>query len=137
MHGLQAIDAHNGWAIAALGISIVFTGLTLLSIAISQLHKLLEAWKNRREIFKRLKDAAGNGKTSAPVSRSDLKRPDIEKALGDYRLLTERIGEPFSLPRLLEFALKMGLSRPHFMINKFLKAGIMAPDGQGLFRWKD
>ena len=46
MTGLEAISAHNGWNIAIVGISIVFTGLTVLSLTIAQLHKILSFLEN-------------------------------------------------------------------------------------------
>ena len=45
MTGLEAISAHNGWSIAAVGITIVFTGLTMLCIILSQLYKVLDFWE--------------------------------------------------------------------------------------------
>ena len=56
MTGLEAISASNGWAISVLGISIVFSGLTLLSITIAQLHKLLDMWERRAEYYDRFKE---------------------------------------------------------------------------------
>ena len=41
MYGLEAINASNGWAMAITGPLIVISGLTILSIIISQLHKLV------------------------------------------------------------------------------------------------
>ena len=41
MYGLEAINANNGWAISVVGVTIVFTGLVMLSFVIAQLHKVL------------------------------------------------------------------------------------------------
>ncbi|MEN8212519.1 MAG: OadG family protein [Thermodesulfobacteriota bacterium] len=46
MYGLEAINANNGWSIAVVGVTIVFSGLVMLSFVISQLHKILDLWKN-------------------------------------------------------------------------------------------
>ncbi|MGD8242291.1 MAG: OadG family protein, partial [Desulfobacterales bacterium] len=46
--GFANIAAHNGWSMAILGAGIVMTGLIILSLAISQIHKLVELW-NRRQ----------------------------------------------------------------------------------------
>ncbi len=40
MCGFQAIAAKDGWAMVLMGLSIVFTGLVLLSLAISQIHNV-------------------------------------------------------------------------------------------------
>jgi len=39
--GIENITAHNGWAMAITGGFIVFAGLSLLSFAIAQLHKII------------------------------------------------------------------------------------------------
>lgn len=41
MIGIENITAHNGWAMAITGGIIVFAGLSLLSFAIAQLHKII------------------------------------------------------------------------------------------------
>ena len=46
LYGLEAINAHNGWAISVVGVTIVFTGLVSLSVLISQLHKLVSLYNN-------------------------------------------------------------------------------------------
>jgi len=40
LYGLEAISAQNGWAMAVAGALIVISGLTVLSLVISQLHKI-------------------------------------------------------------------------------------------------
>ena len=137
MHGLEAISANNGWAISALGISIVFTGLTLLSLSISQLHKILDFWENRRDFFDRIKSVRKSGKKTCPSPPTEFRSLDITKAVMEYKLLTDRIGVPFSLPRLLKMAKKSGLHRPHLSINELLKAGLIMPDGDGFFYWNE
>ena len=56
MYGLEAIAQHNGWVQSILGISIVFSGLVLLSFAVSQIHKILDLWDNREIYIQRYKD---------------------------------------------------------------------------------
>lgn len=46
MYGLEAINANNGWAISVVGVTIVFSGLVMLSLVISQLHKVLAIWED-------------------------------------------------------------------------------------------
>ena len=47
LYGLEAISAHNGWAMAVVGATIVFTGLVILSFAISQIHRILSFRETR------------------------------------------------------------------------------------------
>jgi hypothetical protein len=42
LYGIEAIEAANGWAMAIAGALIVMAGLAILSLVISQLHKLVD-----------------------------------------------------------------------------------------------
>ncbi len=55
MFGFENISNHNGWAIAAVGASIVFSGLVVLSFVISQIHKILNLWEDREKVVRRFK----------------------------------------------------------------------------------
>ena len=140
MYGLDAISAHNGWHMAALGISIVFTGLILLSFTVAQLHNILRLFDNRdayykkaRGLFKKKSDSDNDKKE---VGNSDLTLPDnVKKAAGQCKLLIEKIGEPFPLPRLIELSEKCGMSYPYSTINDLILAGFIVPDGKGYYLW--
>lgn len=135
MTGLEAISAHNGWAIAILGISIVFTGLTLLSITIAQLHKVLDLWDRRSgygQWFKRGSRASleTGGPTPLPA--------DIADAARVYKLLIEHMGDyPFSLPWILDLAVHRNVARPYSALNDLLLAGIIVPSGDGYYLWNE
>ncbi len=49
MYGLEAINAYNGWAMAITGPLIVMGGLSILSIIISQLHKVVALFDKKEE----------------------------------------------------------------------------------------
>lgn len=133
MFGLKAISIHNGWTMAALGISIVFTGLLLLSIAVSQLHKVLKLWDTRKKKYERIK-AFWKRNAQKGTIESDLK---FARALNEssvqYKILIERLGEPFTIPKLIEFSENCGLGHPSDTIEKLLKAEIIIPDGGGYY----
>lgn len=136
MYGLQAISAANGWAIAGLGVSIVFTALILLSTTIAQLHKLLDLWDDRANLKTRL---SGKSKAAAaPVPPPEPPFPrEIKESARPYVMLVARIGEPFALPRLLDLSVRCGLYRPHSTLNRLLEKGVITPDGTGYFRLSD
>lgn len=137
MLGFEAISTNNGWEYALVGITIVFCGLVILSFVISQLHKLLGLWENRASFMETLKarrreiGAAAPGETR-PVEYSST----LAEAKLQYAMLVDRIGQPFSLPKLLKQAEKSGLYRPHATINDLLQAGILLPDETGYYTWK-
>ena len=128
LYGLEAISAGNGWAISVVGISIVFTGLVLLALAISRIHKLMDLWDNRNnlQIF---------GKKVKEESQPDP-LPFTEKqkeSARQFHLLIKTMEDPFSLQRLLHLAKISGLERPHSNLSNLVKAKIIKPDHQGLY----
>jgi len=140
LYGLDAISAHNGWHMAALGISIVFTGLILLSFTVAQLHNILRLFDNRDAYYKKtrglFKKKSDSDNDKQEVGNSDLTLPDnVKEAAGQCKLLIERIGEPFPLPRLIELSEKCGMSHPHSTINDLILAGFIVPDGKGYYLW--
>jgi hypothetical protein len=148
--GLENISAHNGWAMALVGISIVFSGLILLSFVISQLHRILdlfERWyifarknnhKSRRKAAEKcvteLPATLTPDKTAAPNKTTDEKHS--EEIIRNYKMITHRMGEPFSLPKLLDLAEKRGLNRPYSTVNMLIASEDIVPDGNGFFVWK-
>lgn len=49
MNGLENISANNGWAMAITGPLIVMSGLTILAIIISQLHKIVALFDKKNK----------------------------------------------------------------------------------------
>ena len=137
MFGIKAISAQNGWEYAFLGVCIVFSGLVLLAFVLSQLHKLLNLWENRSLIGQQLKvRLKKEASFEASVTTKTELSPDLLESKLHFQLLVERIGDPFALPRLLRLAEKSGLHRPHANINELLQAGIILPDKNGYYTWK-
>jgi hypothetical protein len=132
LYGLENISAHNGWAISFVGITIVFTGLTLLSLSIAQLHKILNLWENKDKYINNR-----NHKTSTPAQTAPKPRIPSEdlETIRQYKMIVDRLEQPFSLPKLLDTAMKIGLDRPHSTINKLLEKKIIISDGTGYFIW--
>jgi hypothetical protein len=142
--GLENISAHNGWAIAAVGISIVFAGLILLSFVISQLHRILDVFERwhrfakRRNHKDRIKPVSGDEPESPVKDKEDALTAEntIEEAIRNYKMLSSRIGEPFSLPKLVDIAEQRGLTKPYSTINMLISSEVIVPDGNGYFVWK-
>ena len=133
MTGLENISAHNGWVMAVAGWCIVLTGLAALSFTISQLHKILGLWDDRKNILAKLKNQSP--KEMKPEMPMIQLSQDIQEAMRQLKLLTNRLGDPFSLPKLIELSEKRGLAKPHSTINTLLTAKIIVPDGKGYFIW--
>lgn len=135
MYGIEAINANNGWAISAVGITIVFTGLVLLSLVISQLHKVLDVYENPQKIkgwFTRKTPGESVMEKTFPVLVLTEEQKEIAK---QFSLLVRTMEDHFSLPRLLNFAQISGVKNPHSNLNLLLKSAIVFPDGDGFFCW--
>jgi hypothetical protein len=131
LYGLEAINAYNGWSIAVVGAGIVFTGLVALSIAISQLHKLLLLWDKRDKSFKL------NGQDKE--EQSDITSPehfprDINEVAEIYKPIFAKLEESFQLSELYKITQKYNFPHPHLTIKSFRQAQILMPVGNGSFR---
>lgn len=116
---------------ASIGASIVFLGLVLLSFAVSQIHRLLELWENRAEYSARIR----NGSSLNGENREKVLPREAMLAIKQLQLLTERLGVPFPLPKLVDLSEKTGMKHPYAMTHAALAAGIIVPDKKGYFTW--
>jgi Na+-transporting methylmalonyl-CoA/oxaloacetate decarboxylase gamma subunit len=133
MYGLEAISHHNGWAISIMGILIVFTGLVTLSLLIRLFPKIIALIEGNGQSTPQSmmpQKAQTQSQKQEPVINSSIK-----EAVQQYQYLISWMGEPFSLPRLVELAEKRGLVRPHATISQLIHASVIQPDGTGFFLW--
>ncbi len=139
MYGLEAINANNGWAISVVGVTIVFSGLVMLSFVISQLHKVLALWEDPSKIKALFK---AKQKKASPKELPEKQIADLavftesqKEVAKQFALLVRTMENHFSLPRLLHLAQISGLKDPCSNLNNFLKTKIIIPDGSGFFTW--
>ena len=137
LYGLKAINAHNGWAISVVGVTIVFSGLVILSALISQLHKLVALFDNPGKIKKMFAAKSESAaKTGSPEKKLILTEAQ-KHVCRQYNLLAQTMDNVISLPKLLRMAKLSGLENPHANIIILLKSGILCADEQGYFSWDD
>ena len=137
--GLENIALNNGWSQALLGISIVMTGLIILSIAISQIHKLVDFWENRPKKTKVAPEAVSSDMATT-VDGLTLEVPnqcpaDIGQVAALYRPIVEQLGSTFELRELYQRATQFDLPHPHITIKCLREADILLPQGDGRFSW--
>jgi len=139
MYGLEAISHHNGWAISIVGILIVFTGLVSLSLLIRVFPKIISLiegdGKTKFQPSMAFKPSSQHKKKEPSKTQKPSIDSSIKEAVRQYQYLISWMGEPFSLPRLIELAEKRGLVRPHSTINQMIHASVIQPDGKGYFLW--
>ena len=134
MYGLEAISANNGWAMAITGPLIVMSGLIILSIIISQLHKLVALFD------KKAKQTAEPQVKSKVTSKDKISVPrifpnDIPETAKIYTLLIDKLEQPFELSDLYKVAEQNNFPHPILTVNRLRGAGILTSEGDGLFVW--
>ncbi len=137
MTGLEAITHHNGWAMALAGACIVFSGLSILALVISQLRKVVDLLEKKPEAKpKEIADQAVKAPRK-PEIKAAPEQPalDFAGAEGIYKPLTEGLGSPFQLVGLYAAAKDKGLPHPHLSIKHLRESGILTPIGDGSFDW--
>ncbi len=132
MYGFDAIANHNGWAMAAVGASIVFAGLMILSALISQLHKLANLFEKRTQVKATGTDAPA-AEITPPAPSSQF---NADAAITPFRAASAALSEPFELADLHQLARKMDLPHPHLTLSALRQKGELVDDGTGLFRWR-
>jgi len=137
LFGFENITNNNGWAMAAVGASIVFSGLVVLSFVISQIHKILALWEEREKFIARFKKAPPTRaaeKIEAPVY-AQRPFPSADALAEDYEPLAGQLIKPFTLSQLFEAAKQKDLPHPHLSIQRLQEAGILVAEGDGTFTW--
>ena len=131
MVGFEAIAHNNGWTIAVTGACIVFSGLAVLSLIISQLHKLVALLDRppKAPVIEVVVEEQSIVWT-APACPND-----IEHALSAFQPLIGELPSEFELSELYELARKYHLPHPHLSIRCLLDSGRMQPLGEGVFRY--
>jgi hypothetical protein len=60
---------------------------------------------------------------------------DIASAINLYQPLIDALEQPFELAHLYERATQEGLPHPHLTLSYLRQAGLLVPQGEGLFTW--
>ncbi len=123
---------------AVVGASIVFLGLVVLSVVISQVHKILKFWEKRDEFLNRDKKQAQIEEPKPIKSPVPIQHqlPTVKELTSIYRPLVGQLKQPFDLPQLFEISNKMDLPHPHLSIKYLQQAGVLVPQGDGTFTWE-
>ena len=135
MYGIEAINAHNGWAMALAGALIVMSGLAVLSFIISKLHTILEFMQRKTQ-----GDPAESGsvpaasKTAAPVADHDLS--NLEPSVSCYCAESAKLGQTFNLQDLFSVFNACDYPHPHLTIRSLKEQGYLVPAGEDRYSWK-
>ncbi len=134
MYGLEAISANNGWAMAIIGPLIVISGLAILSIIISQLHKLVAIFDKKAEQTTE-PPIKNKVKNKDEISVPKILPSDILETAKIYQALIDKLEQPFELSDLYKVAEQSKFPHPILTVGHLRGAGILKCEGEGLFIW--
>lgn len=123
---------------AIAGALIVFSGLVVLSTAISQIHRILLFFETKYAGFRNNNKIQENDE---PEEQPELALPTIFPTELDeiaclYQPLIKEIGETFYLSDLYKIAKENHFPHPHITLTAFRDAKILIPYGDGVFSWE-
>jgi len=111
---------------AFVGALIVMCGLSILAFIISQLHKLVGI------LEKKEKPAEAADPFKIPEKLPD----DIYAVASLYEPLVKQLSSAFRLDELYALTTENRYPHPHLTIRSFREAGILIPQGDGIFTWQ-
>jgi len=115
---------------AITGPLIVMSGLTILSIIISQLHKVVALFDKKEKPA-----PAPPVKATDEISVPKVLPTDISETAEIYQPLIDRLTQPFELSDLYRVAGENNFPHPVLTVNRLREAGILAENGEGVFVW--
>jgi len=130
LYGLEAISAYNGWAMAIIGPLIVMSGLIILSIIISQLHKLVAILDKKAEPI-----TEPTIKSKDEIFVPSILPNDILETAKIYQMLIDKLEQPFELRDLYKVAEQNNFPHPILTVSRLRDAGILISENEGLFIW--
>ncbi len=120
---------------ALAGALIVVSGLTILSLVISQLHRVAGLFEKRPEEPPIVEPPPGDV-PAKPFKPFDFPLDDLQEAASRCSLEAASLGESFEIKALFNVLKDRGWPAPHLMIRTFREREILVPAGDGLFSWK-
>ena len=140
MYGFAAISHYNGWAMALVGLGIVFSGLIVLATTIAQLHKVLEILENPSAFlatFRKKEEVEETPEEDDGVPAMEGATDALRDSYRNFRVLVRTLPESVSLPRLLSMAEARGVFRCHATLGDLVRARVLVTDGDGFYNWND
>ena len=124
---------------AITGPLIVMTGLAILSIIISQLHKIVAILDKKP---KPTEEPVVEKQTTEPTveKKDEIAVPkvlpdDILETADIYQELIDKLEQPFKLSDLYKVADENNFPHPILTVSRLRDEGILVDEGDGLFIW--
>lgn len=137
MSGFEAISQANGWVMAVLGATIVFSGLAALAITISLLPHVLRLID---KLFAGRKESDAPSEDSTKTNGADFTVPvkspsDLRETAKLYGPMLEKLSDEFQLTELYSLCRKYDFPHPHLTLSCFRQANFLVETKSGYFRW--
>ncbi|MCF8110022.1 MAG: OadG family protein [Desulfobacteraceae bacterium] len=133
MKGVEAILHYDGFTMAVLGILTVFAALLVLAVIISQLHNAVTLWENKKLYLGKLRRLFSPPEEPEPMPEVQY-FDDLNESARQFKLLINNMGEPFSLPELIQKAETVGIAHAHSTISHLIVSNLIVPDKNGYYR---
>jgi hypothetical protein len=119
---------------AIIGPLIVMSGLIILSIIISQLHKVVAIFDKKAKQTTE-PPIKSNVKSKDAISVPKILPNDILETAKIYQMLIDKLEQPFELRELYQVAEQNNFPHPILTVNRLRGAEILICEGEGLFIW--
>jgi len=137
LFSFDRIAEQNGWAMAALGITIDIACLAVLAIIISRV-PVLVALSERIGSFlgkNRLPVVEKPAAVPPPVPENDFSVEGARRIAAVYKDCARQLGASFQLPDLYRISREKGLPHPHLTIKTLRETGLLVAESEGHFKW--
>ena len=137
LFSFDRIAEQNGWAMAALGITIDITCLAVLAIIISRVPFMIAFSERIGGIFRKNSLPSPEQPASAPqaVPENDFSVEGARRIAAVYKDCALQLGASFQLPDLYRVSREKGLPHPHLTIKTLRETGLLVADNEGRFQW--
>ena len=143
MYGLEAISNASGWSMAIAGALIGMAGLAALSFVISLFPKVISMLEKREGKHEEMPEPESEALEEIEPGEADAAVSSRAFPLGInelktlYAPLAESLGESFQLTELYEASREKDHPHVHLSIRTLVDQGVLVPQGDGVFSWKD
>ncbi len=135
--GIHVISSANGWAITVVGMLTVFLGLLGLFFLISQLHKIIILWDNKKGLLNNIFYIPSKKEPFPGYNRLRDVSTRIKEESRHAYILAKFAGEQFSISSLLELAKKRDISISNECIKILLEKSIIIPLKKDIYYWNE
>lgn len=137
LFSFDRIAEQNGWAMAALGITIDIACLALLSFIISRVPFIIAFSERVGGAFRKnsLPIVEQPVFTPQAVLENDFSVEGARRIAAVYKDCALQLGTSFQLPDLYRVSREKGLPHPHLTIKTLRETGLLVTESEGRFRW--